>query len=105
MKRLTAVFSQECIDVLADRTNVELTMDQFLDLMNDNKDCISTLTEFGPHDTLEREMLMDLLAYKVGAGRWPMYGDSDEFSENFRTKFQEGIARLGYAEVDIKSVR
>lgn len=45
-----------------------------------------------------REGMMRVIANTLSGMDWPLYGDSDQDKEQFNTKMQAGLAKIGYTE-------
>lgn len=97
MRKMSKKLARECMDVLADYANVELTEDQFSELMQDNPSLNNQLVRFNsPSDTMDRECMMEALAKKLVGRCWPCYGDGREYAEKFYADFEAAAAKNGY---------
>jgi len=99
MITLSETIKQECISVLEDYTGIILTVDQFDALMCKNTNLIPGIIEFGANDTMERENLTDALAIELTGYRWPNYGDTSEYKNQFYKNLDTGAIRLGYERI------
>lgn len=97
MRKMSKRLARKCIDVLADYAHIELTEDQFSELMLDNPPLNNQLVRFNsPSDTMDRECMMEALAKKLVGRRWPCYGDGREYAEKFYVDFEDAAAKNGY---------
>lgn len=90
-----------CIEVLADRTSVQLSNDQFDALMEKNAWLNNQLVKFNsPSDTMDREDLMSALAVELTGRQWPMNMEGRAVFEKFIRSFFEGARAKGYEILD-----
>jgi hypothetical protein len=101
MQEMNPTLANKCIDVIADYSSIELTLNQFKELMTDNPDLNDQLIEFSsPNDTADREDMLSALGYKLTGREWPMYKDGNDAFEKFMIDFSAGAKRLGYKELN-----
>jgi len=93
--------TSRCIEVIADHTKVQLTADQFNEMMKDEHDLIEQLIEYdSPNDTMDRECMMEVLAKHLTGRSWPCYGDGKAARESFFQEFEENVKIKGYTLLD-----
>jgi ABC-type branched-subunit amino acid transport system substrate-binding protein len=103
MKQLPIHVKLECANVLSDCTGFILTESQIDTLIKNDQNVISDLLSFGPNDTVERERLCDLLAEHLVGRHWPLFMDTDAYSESFHKELAEKAIEKGFKKVDNKS--
>ena len=97
MRTMSPTLISECIDTLNDYAGVELTEDQFLDLMKDDPSLVKQLIKYNsPRDTMDREFMMEVLANRLTGRSWPCYGEGKEVFESFIQVFNENAIQQGY---------
>lgn len=97
MANMSTLLVDKCIKVINDYIGVALTEAQFAELMQDNPELKEQLIEFNsPNDTMDREMLIDMVSIKVTGRSWPTYGDSFN-GDDFLKEFIAGCISYGYA--------
>lgn len=77
------------INAMSDWFGIELTREQFIELLNQSEDALCEMIRFGPTDTESRSMYVNtLLKTKLGMTlEWPINGDSQKYKESFYTEF------------------
>lgn len=97
MRVMSKELMQECIEVIQDYTGVQLTNQQFGDLLTENPRLNKQLIKFNsPRDTMDRESMIGALAVKIVGRDWPTYGDGAEVYKQFIEDFQTQVRAQGY---------
>lgn len=100
MKAMSNELMQECIDVIQDYTGVQLTNQQFGDLMTENPWLNKQLIKYNsPRDTMDRESMIGALAVKLVGRQWPTYGEGQAVYNKFIEDFQTQVLAQGYTVV------
>jgi len=100
MTAMSNELKQECIDVIQDYTGVQLTNQQFADLLAENPGLNEQLIEFNsPRDTIDRECMIGALAVKIVGRDWPTYGEGTEVYKKFIEDFETQVLAQGYTVV------
>ena len=97
MRTMSPDLISRCIDTLADYAGVQLTEDQFNDLMKDDPDLVEQLIDYdSPSDTMDRECMMEVLAVRLTGRSWPCYGEGQEAFKSFIQVFNTNAVLSGY---------
>ena len=97
MRTMSPNLITECIETLADYAGVQLTEDQFTDLMKDDPSLVKQLIKYNsPRDTMDRECMMEVLAKRLTGRSWPCYGDGPQAYESFIQLFNTTAILKGY---------
>ena len=100
MRVMSKELMQECIEVIQDYTGVQLTNQQFGDLLSENPRLNKQLIEFNsPRDTMDRECMIGALAVKLVGREWPTYGDGAAVYKKFIEDFETQVIAQGYTVV------
>jgi hypothetical protein len=100
MKAMSNELKQECIDVIQEYTGVQLTNQQFADLLTENPRLNKQLIKYNsPRDTMDRECMIGALAVKIVGRDWPTYGEGAEVYNKFIEDFQTQVHAQGYTVV------
>ena len=101
MRPMSTELEKECMGVILSYMGIDITEDQFRELMRDNPRLNNQLVKFqSPSDTMDREDLMSAVGRKLAGRDWPTYGDGEKAYETFIKDFAAGARRLGYKMVD-----
>lgn len=101
MRVMREQLMQECIEVIQDYTGVQLTNQQFSDLMAENLWLNKQLIKYNsPRDTMDRESMIGALALKIVGRHWPTYGEGPEVYKKFIEEFETQVIAQGYAVVE-----
>ena len=100
MKAMSETLTQECIDVIQDYTDVQLTTLQFSELLAENPWLNEQLIEFNsPSDSVDRECMIGALAVKLVGREWPTYGEGEAVYKKFIEDFETQVIAQGYTVV------
>lgn len=92
---------KKVMDILSDYANVEDVPVSFIkDILEDDLMLAMEVFSGGIGDTCQREILVDRFLKKIGVGSWPLYGSSEEYSNDFAVKYRDAIAKFGFKIVE-----
>jgi hypothetical protein len=87
----------ECISVLSDWFGLDITLEQFDDIISRQKPLWDYIEEDGcPGDTMIREFIVDMVVKDFGLDYWPLNGSSPEYTSTFFAKFSKIATDRGY---------
>lgn len=97
--RLSDETMKSVIDVVSDAIAINLTVVQATELLRGDKYLAAQVYLGAARDTDVVEQIINTITKKVlGAGqRWPMYGDSPEFKQDFDERFKQAAPKMGYS--------
>jgi len=88
---------KDCIKVLSDFYGVDLTSEQFDDIISRQTEYWRDILADGyPRDTMVREMLIDMVSKDFGLSQWPLNGSTQEYTSTFFANFSKIAADRGY---------
>lgn len=82
-------------EVLNDYFNLSLPNDFIKKVLLSDEELFREAMSFGTRDTFVRDLFIDVVMKHIGHTHWPMYGDSEEYSENFYIKLKELTESVG----------
>lgn len=92
---------KKVMDILSDYANVEDVPVSFIkDILEDDLMLAMEVFSGGIGDTCQREILVDRFLKKIGVDSWPLYGSSEEYSNDFAVKYRDAIAKFGFKIVE-----
>lgn len=99
LKVLVATADDEQIkpahDVLSNYFGLVLPHQQLVEILQADLDLAMEVFTGGISDTCQRDILINTVTRKIGAGVWPCYGDSREYSKKFFEELPAHVEKVG----------
>jgi hypothetical protein len=87
----------ECISVLSEWFGLDITPEQFDDIISRQPLLWADIEEDGcPGDTVIRELIIDMVVKDFGLEYWPLNGSSPEYTSTFFAQVSKIATDRGY---------